>query len=32
MSPKKETKKSAKSATATGKAVTGFTDEETHRN
>jgi hypothetical protein len=28
MSPKKETKKSAKSATVTGKAVPGFTDEE----
>ena len=28
MRPKKETQKSAKSATVTGKAVTGFTDEE----
>ena len=28
MSPKKETQKSAKSATVTGKAVKGFTDEE----
>jgi len=28
MSPKKKTQKSGKSATATGKAVTGFTDEE----
>ncbi len=28
MSPKKDTQKSAKSATVTGKAVTGFTDEE----
>jgi uncharacterized protein YdhG (YjbR/CyaY superfamily) len=28
MSPKKETKKSAKSATAAGKAIAGFTDEE----
>jgi uncharacterized protein YdhG (YjbR/CyaY superfamily) len=28
MTPKKETQKSAKSATATGKAVSGFTDEE----
>ena len=28
MRPKKETQKSAKSATATGKAVKGFTDEE----
>jgi len=28
MSPKKEAKKSATSATATGKAVAGFTDEE----
>jgi uncharacterized protein YdhG (YjbR/CyaY superfamily) len=28
MRPKKETQKSAKSATITGKAVTGFTDEE----
>ena len=28
MRPKKETQKSAKSATVTGKAVKGFTDEE----
>ena len=28
MSPKKDTQKSAKSATVTGKAVKGFTDEE----
>src|SRR2546425_9906848 len=28
MSPKKETQKSAKSATVTGKVVKGFTDEE----
>ncbi len=28
MRPKKETQKSAKSATVTGKAITGFTDEE----
>ncbi len=28
MTPKKETQKSAKSATVTGKAATGFTDEE----